>query len=123
MGQLKVRILRNHITLVCKMKTYLTLKSIPELSNLAGKDRGRLWRRNAWKAFKHLQAWLGIALFLIVVVIGFYFARQMHMRSPWRYIIISISYLFGYWLYLQLIIPKVRLYLKKESDVTNPNKD
>ena len=104
------------------MKTYLTLKSIPELSNLSGKDRGRLWRRNAWKAFKHLQAWLGIALFLIVVVTGFYFARQMHMRSPWRYIIISVSYLFGYWLYLQLMIPKVRLYLKKESDVTIPSK-
>ncbi len=43
------------------MPIYWTLRAIPELAPLSRKERGRIWRLSYPKAYRHWQAWLGIA--------------------------------------------------------------
>ena len=42
------------------MRVYWTSKSIPELRGLNRKQRGRLWWRCYWKAYRHWQTWAGL---------------------------------------------------------------
>lgn len=44
------------------MKIYWTLKSIPELAGLTLWERGRRWRSAYKSAFRHWQAWTGLAV-------------------------------------------------------------
>jgi hypothetical protein len=52
-----------------KSPVYWTLKSIPELSGLPRRERGRAWRAVCWKAFRHWEVWvafvsIGVGTFL-----------------------------------------------------------
>jgi hypothetical protein len=101
------------------MKTYLTLKSIPELSNQPPAERGRLWRKHAWKSFHSKQTWIGIGIYVLVVAIGFYFSLHVKPWFPHRFGILSVAFGFGYWIFLQFMIPTIRKHLRKEMEIIN----
>jgi hypothetical protein len=52
------------------MNIYWTLKSVPELSGLPFRERGRVWRAVSLKTFRHWEVWvalvvpMGLGLFL-----------------------------------------------------------
>jgi hypothetical protein len=43
------------------MQIYWSLKSIPELANLASAERRQAWRAACWNAYRHWQVWASVA--------------------------------------------------------------
>jgi hypothetical protein len=54
------------------MNIYWTLKSIPELSRLPLRERGRAWRAVWRKAFRHWQVWVA---FVVVLGLAVFFGK------------------------------------------------
>lgn len=99
------------------MKTYLTLKSIPELSGLPKSERGRFWRRHAHKAFRHRITWVGFFIYFVVSLIGYLISLLIYPWVPWGYIFTGVVCAFGIWIFLQFLIPVVRNYLREDSEL------
>ena len=60
------------------MTIYWTLKSIPELSGLPWRERGRAWRVVCWKAFRHWEVWAAFAVSIgLAVVLGNILSRPI----------------------------------------------
>ncbi|MBK0167488.1 hypothetical protein [Klebsiella sp. S69] len=55
------------------MKIYWTLKSIPELSQLPLKERGKRWRCAYWRTFRHWETWGALVLMALFTGSGSYF--------------------------------------------------
>ncbi len=55
------------------MRLYWTLKSIPELSQISSKERGRRWRIVYKSAFRHWEMWGGLALMAFLAATGSHF--------------------------------------------------
>jgi hypothetical protein len=44
------------------MNIYWTLKSVPELSGLPSRERGRVWRAVSLKTFRHWEVWVALVV-------------------------------------------------------------
>lgn len=95
------------------MKIYWTLRSIPELADLPGPERRRLWRacyRRTWRDWRFLLAFV----LLVALLSGAMFAVGILLRhNPRLYIVCQLTIagvwgaLFGYVVTL-LVRPHIR---------------
>jgi hypothetical protein len=52
------------------MQIYLTIQSIPELSQLSPAQRDSVWRRVSLKTFRHWQTWVAFIACAVSPVLG-----------------------------------------------------
>jgi hypothetical protein len=104
------------------MKTYLTLKSIPELTDLPGEERLRLWRKHALKAFRHRKTWIGFVIYATIMIAGCIVSLQMHPWIPFGYVVAGSICGASFWIFLQFWVSAVRMYLKEERNNNGSNK-
>lgn len=108
------------------MKVYTSLKSIPELSNLASNDRNELWNRHASKALFSWQTLLAFLFLLLFTAVGVEFRFYLKGEFPqihWRYIdypIMVCTYALGFWQYSKcksdlFVYPSRSLVLKTDE--------
>ncbi len=102
------------------MKLYLTLKSIPELSNLPWRERIRVWNICARKTVKHWQVWVAYLVCIILICTAGITGNAIEQNFPGTHpfiIVLIISFLHfgtGGLIVTQIITVMARPYIRKE---------
>lgn len=101
------------------MRFYLTLKSIPELTDLPRKKRGKLWRQNCLKGLAHWQTLCAFGAHFIWSFTIFLLIQMVRQKYPTINVItISIvngfGFAIGFYFFTIIWIEQVRPYIKKQ---------
>ena len=100
----------------------ISLKSIPELSDLAWRQRYELWRRCSIKGFYHWQSWVALILCFAWSILITWLRYYMINRYPFfnkmwfNLSITAIGGIFGIYLFFVCLTVIVRPCLKQERE-------
>jgi hypothetical protein len=104
------------------MKLYLTLKSIPELSDLPRKQRGKLWRKNFLKGLAHWQTLCALVVhfiwsFTISSIIQMVSEKYPTINILFYAIANGIGFGIGFCFFFVIWVEQVRPYIKNQRNL------